>query len=75
MENMRETQTHYTIPNNCAEHTRFGGLICNYDFCTDYKETRNIASRITSDWKFDEQCKKNIKIRKGKCVNNNEFCK
>lgn len=38
----------------------YGGNIYLSDFCTDYEETKNIASRIMSDWKFDEQCRKNL---------------
>ena len=66
MENMRDTQTHYMTPSNYVDYTHFGGIICDSDFCTDYKGTRNIANRIISDWKFDEQCRKNIKIRNKK---------
>ena len=44
-------------------HNTFGGNICASDFCTDYEGTRNIAERIASDWRFDEQCKKNYKQR------------
>ena len=42
----------------------YGGLILASDFCTDYKCTGNIAERIAADWKFDEQCKKNIRLMK-----------
>ena len=63
MENVKETKNYYTTPINFTDHTRFGGNICASDFCTDYKGTRNIASRIVSDWNFDAQCRKNIKSR------------
>lgn len=56
---MRETRNYYTTPSNYADHTRFGGIIYASDFCTEYEETRNIASRIASDWKFDERCREN----------------
>lgn len=36
----------------------FGGKIYLSDFDTEYCNG-NIASRIFSDWKFDEECKKN----------------
>lgn len=59
---MRETRNYYTT-SNYADHIRFGGTICASDFCTDYEGTRNIASRIASDWKFDERCRKNAENR------------
>lgn len=48
-----------------ADHTRFGGYICQSDFNTDYrgKDTPNgstIANRIIKDQSFDNQCKKKI---------------
>ena len=63
---MRETRNYYTTPSNYAEdHTRFGGLIYKGDFETEYypEHGRNIASRIASDWKFDERCRKNAENR------------
>lgn len=45
-------------------HNTYGGTIYQNDFCTDYEGTRNIASRIATDWKFDEMCRKNIEFRK-----------
>lgn len=47
-----------------TDHTKFGGLIFPSDFNTDYrgKSSKNgsaIANRIASDYKFDEQCRKN----------------
>lgn len=53
------TTKNYYTSSNYADHTRFGGTICASDFYTDYEGTRNIASRIASDWKFDERCRKN----------------
>lgn len=44
-------------PKNHKYQNTYGGLICQSDFCTDYVGTRNMANRITSDWRFDEQCK------------------
>ena len=37
----------------------YGGAIHVSDFNTYYEGTRNIADKIVSDWKFDEQCKRN----------------
>lgn len=42
----------------------YGGVILASDYCTDYEGTRNIASRIAADFKFDQDCKKNIMSRK-----------
>ena len=44
-------------------HTTFGGLIYQSDFNTDYSGNTNangsvVASKIASDWRFDESCKK-----------------
>lgn len=50
-----------------TDHTRFGGIIHPSDFNTGYIKDNNygssIANRIISDWHFDRQCMKNIKIR------------
>lgn len=54
------TQTLYTLDN----HNTYGGRLYIWDFCTDYEGSRNIASRIISDWRFDNQCKKNTERRK-----------
>ena len=52
---------------NISDSTRFSGLICNSDFNTEHRGndtySSSIASRIASDWNFDEQCRKNIEIR------------
>lgn len=45
-------------------NTAFGGIIYIWDYCTDYAKFKNIAGRIESDMKFDEQCRKNILSRK-----------
>ena len=44
-------------------HNTFGGEIFQSDFNTSYEGTRNIAARIASDWRFDEQCRKNYEQR------------
>lgn len=58
------TKNYYKTEN----HNTFGGIIFASDFNTDYrgKDSQNgssIASRILSDWKFDEDCKKNTENR------------
>ena len=62
---MRMPEEFYRTGNYETDHTTFGGLICYSDFCTDYRgkdeKKSPIADRIMSDWKFDEQCRKNIK--------------
>lgn len=72
MEHFHSTNDYRTKP------TRFGGLIYPSDFETDYRsKTQNqgssIAQRIASDWKFDEQCKRNIEVRKKK-MNKEDIC-
>lgn len=51
-----------------VDHRTFGGRIYAYDFETEFagnnKEESNIAKRIFTDWKFDEQCRKNLANRK-----------
>ena len=54
--------------------SRFGGRIYLSDFETDYRGKDNtagsiIASRIISDWRFDEMCRKNSSIRDKKSKN------
>ena len=44
---------------NHKHQDTYGGTIHISDFNTYYEGTRNIAERIESDWKFDEQCKRN----------------
>lgn len=51
----------------------FGGIIYPSDYETDYRRKNNkygssIAQRIASDWKFDEQCRKNIENRNTKTI-------
>ena len=53
----------YRTGNYKVDHTTFGGLICQSDFNTDYRRNTNangsvVASKIASDWRFDESCKK-----------------
>ena len=47
----------------------FGGIVSPYDFCTDYPRNAKFpswADRIASDWKFDNQCRKNTENRDSK---------
>lgn len=62
---MKETRNYYTKQSNYANNTRFGGNIYNYDY-EGYNSMSDIASRIISDWKFDEKCRKNIEQKKFK---------
>ena len=53
----------YRTGNYKVDHTTFGGLIYQSDFNTDYSGNTNangsvVASKIASDWRFDESCKK-----------------
>ena len=56
------TTTFYRTGNYKPDHSTFGGIINFSDFCTDNnrsEKTKSWAERIVSDWKFDEQCRKN----------------
>ena len=44
------------------DHFTCGSKIYNYDF-GGYISIISMAERIISDWKFDEQCKKNAENR------------
>lgn len=52
----------------------YGGLICQFDFCTDYEGSKNIADKIASAWRFDRSCnmqmKNSIRSYKEKVPNN-----
>lgn len=59
---MEMTRNYYTTGNYKTDHTTFGGTINFSDFCTDHnrsEKSKSWAERIMSDWRFDEQCKKN----------------
>lgn len=61
--------TDYFSRNN---HNTFGGNIYDSDFNTDCPTTlSSIAARIASDCRFDQQCKRNIKIVKRKVKKEN----
>ena len=60
------TRNYYTTGNYKTDHSTFGGTINFSDFCTDYnrsEKSKSWAERIVSDWKFDEQCRKNALSR------------
>lgn len=57
------TNDFYRTENFNINNSSFGGIIYPLDYETDRYNGRNIASRIASDWKFDEWCKKNSKAR------------
>lgn len=52
------------MTNNKKSPNTFGGIIYLSDYSVGYGKTRNIASRILSDWDFDRQCRKNETNRK-----------
>ena len=56
------TRNYYTTGNYRTDHSTCGGTINFSDFCTDHnrsEKSKSWAERIVSDWRFDEQCKKN----------------
>lgn len=56
------TRKYYTPSNYNSNHSTCGSVIYSYDF-DGYVSMADMAERITSDWKFDEQCRKNIENR------------
>lgn len=52
----------YVLPEEDNTENTFGGRIYQSDF-SDEPGSRNMASRIMSDWRFDRQCLKNIELR------------
>lgn len=57
------TETFYRTGIYSSDHTKFGGIICSSDF--DRKTTlSDIVSRIESDQKFNESCRRNIESRR-----------
>ena len=55
---MELTTTFYRTGNYKPDHSTCGSVIYNYDF-DGYVSITDMAERIISDWKFDEECKKN----------------
>ena len=56
------TRNYYRTENYKPDHSTCGSVIYNYDF-DGYVSMTSIAERIISDWKLDEQCKKNAESR------------
>ena len=56
------TRNYYRPGNYKPDHSTCGSVICNYDF-DGYVSMTSIAERIISDWKFDDDCKKNAENR------------
>ena len=57
------TRNYYTPSNYNADHSTCGSVIYNYDF-DGYVSMTSMAERIISDWKFDEQRRKDIETGK-----------
>ena len=55
---MELTTTFYRTGNYKPDHSTCGRKIYNYDF-DGYVSITDMAEIIISDWKFDEECKKN----------------
>lgn len=51
-----KTKPNYLTPSK-PDHSTFSGNVYNYDF-DGYNSISYITSRIISDWRFDEKCKK-----------------
>ena len=60
------TRNYYKTGNYKPDHSTCGSKIYNYDF-EGYVSMSDMASRIISDWKFDERCRKlaNNNTKKG----------
>ena len=56
------TRNYYTTGSYKGDHSTCGSVIYNYDF-DGYVSMKDMAERIISDWKFDEQCRKNAENR------------
>lgn len=61
------TRYDYDNPNS-----HFGGIIRLSDFDTCHSGSRDIANRIASDWRFNEQCRKNGEVRDKRIKENKE---
>ncbi len=66
---MREMRNYFLTPSNLLSNSTFGGNIYNYDY-EGYNSMSDITSRIISDLRFDEQCRKNTINRKERKVKN-----
>ena len=57
------TRNYYRTENYKPDYSTCGSKIYNYDF-DGYVSITDMAERIISDWKFDEQRRKDIETRK-----------
>ena len=57
------TRNYYRTGNYKPDHSTCGSKIYNYDF-DGYVSMSDMAERIISDWKFDEQRRKDIETGK-----------
>ena len=57
------TENYYTTGNYKPDHSTCGSKINNYDF-GGYVSMADMAESIISDWKFDEQRRKDIETGK-----------
>ena len=57
------TRNYYTTGNYKSDYSTCGSVIYNYDF-DGYVSMKDMAERIISDWKFDEQRRKDIETGK-----------
>ena len=62
------TENYYRTRNYKPDHSTFGGIITNTDFNTNGRKDNpdsisSVVKDIISDWRFDEQCRKNIENR------------
>ena len=56
------TRNYYRTVNYKPDYSICGSIIYNYDF-DGYVSMTSMAERITSDWKFDEKCRKLSEIK------------
>ena len=61
------TRNYHRTGNYKPDHSTCDSIIYNYDF-DGYVSMSTIVERIISDWKFDEQCKRNIENRSKKGI-------
>ena len=56
------TKTYYTTGNYKPDNSTCGCVIYNYDF-EGYVSMSDMAERIISDWKFDDERRKDVSNR------------
>lgn len=67
------TRNYYATGIYKPDHSTCGSKIYNYDF-DGHVSMVNMAEKIFSDWKFDEECRMNTKNRqKGKTNGKNRI--